>query len=323
MPHARVARTGRATALLLAVAALLPAAPAQAAGASQESGHYCTAPGHPGLAARLDRDIAHAVSGRKSTLSFTVWDEGTGLTCGFRPNAQYDSASIVKVTLMTATLLRAQEEGRPLSAWEELNLRLMITISDNQSATNLYNSLGVPFIQFTLNRCGMHDTVLNTTGDWGLTQVTAHDEMKQLDVYTVNGTVLSPANQAYGLRLMSEVVPGQRWGTPFGAPRDITVQVKNGWLQRVTFAWRVHSLGIFTGHGRLYQMAVLTQEDPSMSYGIGTIQRIAWHVHHDLDSFYGETAGPLPSYVPDLQASEESDGSYPLLHGQRLKGRLK
>ncbi|MFE9259159.1 serine hydrolase [Streptomyces sp. NPDC006879] len=308
----RTSRTGRATALLLALAVTFIAPPAEATGRSE--GHdqpYCQAPEHPDLAARLNRDITHALQGRKSTLSFTIRDYGTGLTCAFRPRAHYDSASIVKVTLMTATLLRAQQQGRPLTPWERLNLRLMITVSDNTAATNLYNSLGVPFIEYTIRRCGMRDTVLNTTGEWGLTQVTAQDEMKQLNVYTVNDKVLSPANQEYGLTLMNEVVPEQRWGTPFGAPPGITVHNKNGWLQRVHRAWRVHSLGIFTGRGRLYQMAVLTDEDPSMSYGIETIQRIAWHVHRDLNEHHGGADGAVPAYEPGFQASEVGDGSYP------------
>ncbi|WP_432068087.1 serine hydrolase [Streptomyces sp. C10-9-1] len=331
MPYPRLTRT--ATALVATAAALL-ATPTHAAPPDKHAPRYCTAREHPKLADRLNRDIARAVKGRKSTLSFTVWDSGTGLRCAFRPDAHYDSASIVKVTIMTATLLRAQQEGRPLTPWERYNLRLMITESDNTAATNLYDSLGVPFLQYTLRRCGMFDTVLNTTGEWGLTQVTAHDEMKQLDVYTVNDTVLSPKNQAYGLRLMNEVVPAQRWGTPFGAPPGVVVHVKNGWLQRVTEAWRVHSLGIFTGRERsapvpagqgphhhargdrapgqrLYQMAILTDQDPSMSYGIGTIQRIAWYVHRDLNDYYEAPGGPVPEYLPDFEADEVGDGSYP------------
>ncbi|RNL73933.1 serine hydrolase [Streptomyces sp. I6] len=217
MPHPRLTRI--ATALVATAAALL-ATPTHAAPPDKHALRYCTARQHPKLADRLNRDIARAVQGRKSTLSFTVWDSGTGLRCPSRPDAHYDSASTVKVTIMTATLLRAQQEGRPLTPWERYNLRLMITESDNTAATNLYDSLGMPFLQYTLRRCGMLDTFLNPGGQWGLTQVTAHDEMKQLDVYTVNDTVLSPKNQTYGLRLMNEVVPAQRWARPSALPRS-------------------------------------------------------------------------------------------------------
>ncbi|WP_078858636.1 hypothetical protein [Streptomyces sp. NRRL F-2799] len=32
---------------------------------------------------------------------------------------------------------------------------------------------------------------------------------------------------------------------PAGAPSTVAVHVKNGWLQRSTHGWRVHSLGTF------------------------------------------------------------------------------
>ncbi|MCX4784239.1 serine hydrolase [Streptomyces sp. NBC_01264] len=297
------------TALAPATAHATPTTRSAPSASQSQSSRYCTAKGHQELADRLNHDIAKALAGRKSTVSFTVWDKESGLSCAFRPNVHYDAASIVKVTIMTATLLRAQEEQRPLATWEESSLKSMITQSDNQAATDLYTSLGAPFIQYTLRRSGMNDTTLDPEGNWGLTQVTAHDEMRQLDVYTVNGAVLSPQNKAYGLRLMSEVEPSQRWGTPFGAPPGVKVHVKNGWLQRVTRGWRVHSLGIFTEPGDLYQMAVLTDEDPTMSYGIGTIQRIAWHVNRDLAEFRDDPATAVPPYEPDYQGSEIGDGT--------------
>jgi hypothetical protein len=77
------------------------------------------------------------------------------------------------------------------------------------------------------------------------------------------------------------VIPAQRWGTPAGAPADVTVHVKNGWLPDNT-GWHVNSLGAFTGRDRDYVMAVLTDKDPSEDYGIDTIQAVARAVHRDL-----------------------------------------
>ncbi|MFD7084952.1 serine hydrolase [Streptomyces sp. NPDC059918] len=312
--HKPVRAAKALAALLSSSVALTVMAPDAAAHVAQpvtppSAERYCTADAHPELADRINRDIARALADRRSTVSFTVWDEASGLSCSLRPKAHYDAASIVKVTIMAATLLRAQQEDRPLAAWEESSLKSMITQSDNQAATDLYTSLGVPFIQYTLRRSGMNDTTLDPEGNWGLTQVTAQDEMRQLDVYTVNGDVLSARNKAYGLRLMSEVEPSQRWGTPFGAPGSVKVHVKNGWLQRVTRGWRVHSLGVFTRPGQLYQMAVLTDDDPTMSYGIGTIQRIAWHVNRDLAEFRDDPATGVPPYEPDYRGSEVGDGT--------------
>jgi hypothetical protein len=112
---------------------------------------------------------------------------------------------------------------------------------------------------------------------------------------------------------MAEVEPDQRWGTPFGAPPDVTTHVKNGWLQRATHGWRVHSLGIFTGPDRLYQVAVLTDDDPTESYGIGTIQRISQQIHRDLTGFAEEGRTGAAPGAPDVTAPEIGDGSVPAL----------
>ncbi|MDH6129767.1 hypothetical protein [Kitasatospora sp. GP82] len=111
--------------------------------------------------------------------------------------------------------------------------------------------------------------------------------------------MLAPASREYGLDLMNRVEADQRWGTPFGAPEGISVHVKNGWLPRATHGWRVHSIGVFTNESKDYRMAVLTEDNPTESYGISTIQRIAWAVHHDLDSDTA-TSGDLDPQAPEL-----------------------
>jgi hypothetical protein len=81
---------------------------------------------------------------------------------------------------------------------------------------------------------------------------------------------------------MGEVISSQRWGTPYGAPSDVLVHVKNGWLQRATHGWRVHSVGTFKGGGHDYVMTVLTHGNSTMNYGITTIQGVAKVIHKDL-----------------------------------------
>jgi beta-lactamase class A len=294
-------------AVLTAASALaLAFSPVQAradSGTTGDLGAYCSSPSHPELAARLSHDIADALAGRRSTLAFTVRDAGTGLVCSSAPTRHFDSASIVKATIMGAVLRLAQDEHRSLTSFEEENLGSMITQSDNDAAVRLWNHVGQARLQAFLDLAGMHDTVLAPDGAFGLTQVTAGDEMKQLDVYTTDPDVLSPEHKAYGLRLMAEVEAGQRWGTPYGAPPEVTVQVKNGWLQRATHSWRVNSLGIFTAPTRTYQMAVLTDDDPTLAYGIDTVQRIAWQVHHDLAACADQGLGAQQPHTADAAAA--------------------
>ncbi|GAA2158036.1 hypothetical protein GCM10009760_60760 [Kitasatospora kazusensis] len=272
---------------------------------------YCSSTLNPQLAARLSQDLATALAGRQDTVAFAVSDARAGVSCTYQASLHFDSASVVKATVMGAVLRRAEDEHRFLTDWEDSNLEQMITASDNTAATNLWNSLGMPYLQTFLKLAGMNDTQLGTAGYWGLTQITAADELKALDVYTGNPNVLTPGGKAYGLKLMSQVEADQRWGTPYGAPAGVTTHVKNGWLPRATHGWRVHSLGIFTGTAKDYRMAVLTQDNATESYGIDTIQLIAAAVHNDLGPALGTRTPAAAPRSGNTRAPELSDGSAP------------
>jgi len=147
---------------------------------------------------------------------------------------------------------------------------------------SMWDEVGMSRLQRFLNLAGMSQTRLGTGGYWGLTQVTAHDEMLLLRLLTLPNPVLSPASRAYQLGLMARVTPSQRWGTPAGAPRGVTVHVKNGWLPD-TAGWHINSIGAFTGAGKNYLIAVLTDDNPSERYGIDTIEAVARVVHRALN----------------------------------------
>jgi beta-lactamase class A len=243
----------------------------------------CTAPGERrSLAARLNADIAAALEGRGDS-SVAVYDRATGVNCSVNGGRQFDSASVVKMIILAALLRWHQETNTPLSDDERYLTTLMITQSDNGATTALWNEVGVQRLQHFLDLAEMHETVLDTWGAWGLTLVTAHDEMLLLRLLTGSNAVLSTASRYYQLGLMSQVIVGQRWGTPAGAPTGVTVQVKDGWLP-LPDGWHVNSLGAFTGDGRDYMIVVLTDGDPTEQYGIDTIEGLARLVQRDLNA---------------------------------------
>lgn len=183
---------------------------------------------------------------------------------------------MVKVTILSALLLK---EGDPahLTTSQRHLAYLMITQSNNNAATTLWNEVGLGGMRWFLYRARMSHTILSYA--WGLTQITAADELTLLHLLTSRGTVLSRASRGYVLRLMSEVIGSQRWGVPAGAPRDVTVHVKNGWLPYpYGYDWRINSIGAFTGRNISYQIVVLTgpaSGGQSEGYGIGTIEDLA------------------------------------------------
>ena len=112
-------------------------------------------------------------------------------------------------------------------------------------------------LQHFLDLAGMGETKLGQDGEWGLTQVTAHDEMLLLKLLTASNSVLDANSRAYELNLMAHVTNWEAWGVTAGTPSDVTWHVKNGWLPDAT-GWHINSIGAFTGHGKDYMMAVLS-----------------------------------------------------------------
>jgi beta-lactamase class A len=267
----------------------------------------CTAPAaHAALAAKLSRDIPSALSGRGDYVAVRVEDRRTGVECRLNEGHQFDSASVVKVTILAALLRWHQETGKPLTSTEKTLATRMIEVSDNNAATALWNELGHTRLQHFLNLATMTETILGPDGYWGLTQITARDELQQLRLLTAVNSVLSNSSRSYELGLMAHVTASQRWGVPAGAPSGVTVYVKNGWLPRATHGWRVHSIGAFYGAGRNYMIAVLSYNNPTMSYGVTTIQLVAEVVHRDLNAGLPAAGSPLaPITVPVSQQTPD------------------
>nr|WP_241827049.1 serine hydrolase [Streptomyces graminilatus] len=268
---------GAAVCAATALSLVATATPANAAAAAVS----CTS-ADADLAAKLKRDITSAMSTRRGSISVGVFDRTTKTTCTYRAQTAYDSASVVKVTVLATLLWDAQKQGRALTATEKSLAKAMITKSDNASTTKLWNQLGLAKVRAFVAAAGMTQTVPGANGYWGLTQITARDEQKLLGLITLTNAVLTDNSRAYILQLMGEVIPSQRWGTPKGAPAGVSVHVKNGWLQRATNGWRVHSVGTFKGGGHDYMITVLTQGNSTWDYGIASIEGVAKVVHRDL-----------------------------------------
>jgi Beta-lactamase enzyme family len=276
----------RAAAAALPAVALVPflAMPASAVVSTAAiSASICRSSSHPALAARLARDIAAARRGRVSAVAVRVDDPGKGVGCWLHSARHFDSASVVKVTILGALLRKALDQHRYLTNTEAAEAYAMITQSDNEAASALWAELGRSYLQHFLKLATMEQTVLGPGGYWGLTQITAHDQVLLLRLLLHKNPVLDLLSRRYALSLMAQVIASQRWGVPAGAPARLTVHVKNGWMPLAPRGWRVNSIGCFTGRGEHYSIVVLTQNNPSLAYGTGTIEAIARAIHRDLN----------------------------------------
>jgi len=247
----------------------------------------CTGPAdRRALAAQLSADIYQGLRGRAGEHAVSLYDRVTGVSCVDNGAEHFDSASIVKAIIMAALLRWRQETGTPLSSWEKSEATLMITQSDNDAATDLWDELGMSNLQHFLNLAGMGETELGQDGQWGLTQVTAHDELLLLELLTGPNSVLDASSRAYQLGLMSQVTSWESWGVTAGTPSGVSWHVKNGWLPDAT-GWHINSIGTFSGNGKNYMIAVLSV-NAAMSddeqYGINTIEDVARLAQRDLNN---------------------------------------
>ncbi|MFJ6082849.1 serine hydrolase [Streptomyces sp. NPDC092369] len=234
------------------------------------------------LATKLKKDITAALANRKGTIAVGLYDRTTNTTCSLRASSAFDSASVVKVTVLATLLWDAKKHNRYLTDTEAARAKAMITKSDNDATSKLWKQLGMTKIKGFLAAAKMTQTKPGANGYWGLTQITVTDEQKLLKLITAKNSVLSDNARDYIQKLMGQVISSQRWGTPYGAPSGVSVHVKNGWLQRATHGWRVHSVGTFKGGGHDYTITVLTHGNSTMNYGITTIQGVAKVIHKDL-----------------------------------------
>jgi len=273
---------GAACLLAITTVMTLPGRPAAAATTPELCASSSSA--HAGLAARISRGIEAARDGRESYVAVEVDDPGAGVVCRLDSGSHFDSASVVKVTILATLLHDAQDAHRSLTTTERSLAWAMITRSDNDAASALWAEDGRSRLQRFLDDARMTQTVLGPGGAWGLLQ---------------SNKVLDTSSRDYALALMADVTPSQRWGVPAGAPRSLTVHVKNGWLPLAPYAWRINSIGGFTGHGQRYTIVVLTQDNPTMGYGVDTVERIAEAVNRDLNP--GSVARVPAAVIPWAQ----------------------
>lgn len=209
----------------------------------------------------------------RSTLSIGAVDLTTGRSVSYDPVSTFYTASIVKVDLVEALLLRAQDQGRTLTASEATCARAAITVSDNDAATDIFASLGRAAGLTSYNkRLGLVGTVVS--GAWGLTRTSAADQLQLLRNLTT-GSVLTQGGRTTLLSLMSQVEADQRWGVPVAG--DGAAVVKNGWLSYAGDGggWIVNSIGVVTSKGHTVLVAVLTRKGASQAEGIAEVQQAA------------------------------------------------
>ncbi|MFF1923465.1 serine hydrolase [Streptomyces sp. NPDC058221] len=265
--------TGRwpdhAPAAVASVSSVSPAATAPAAARTSEE-----------PVVDLDTELAGAVEplltgADAATLSVAVLDSGSGARAVYGgADTTYDTASIVKVDILAALLLRAQDEKRELTAGERGHAVAMIEKSDNDSATALLAAVGgAAGLDAANERFGL--TATTAAHAWGLTRTTAADQLTLLAAVfgTDTDTGLSADSRTYLRGLMAGVEADQQWGV---SAAGSGWALKNGWMPRTaTGLWNINSIGQVKFDGHTYLVAVLSGGQQTKESGIALVESAA------------------------------------------------
>jgi hypothetical protein len=203
---------------------------------------------------------------RQGTVAFAVLDQ-KGRLRGLNRTVVFPSASVVKAMLLVA-VLRQVGSGK-LAPSTAATLKAMITVSDNDAASAIYNRVGGAGLRAVARAA--HATHFRDVGNWADAQLTAADQAR----FFLHVDQLVPAtHRRYARELLSSIIPAQRWGIPPVADRHtLKVFFKGGWRTGIT-----HQVALLERGSQRIALAVLTRGEPSMAYGEQTIQGIAARV---------------------------------------------
>ncbi|MEO3885567.1 serine hydrolase [Nonomuraea sp. B5E05] len=226
----------------------------------------------------LTRSLDRYLDGVSGELAVSVLDRPTGLSYSYNRGLRAATASIVKVDIVIALLLKVQRQGRGLTAWERRAAARAIKVSDNAAASALWSAIGgASGLAAANKKLGLRHTRAGPGGAWGSTTTSADDQVRLLKALSSATSPLSAKHRRYVLGLMRNVVPEQAWGVSAADRGEAGVALKNGWLPRRRDGgkWTVNSIGRVRDRGHTFLIAVISRRNTSMRAGIKAIERVS------------------------------------------------
>jgi beta-lactamase class A len=188
---------------------------------------------------------------------------------------QVPAASVVKVLIMLTLLEEARADKRPVSEGELALLWPMITESDNDSASQLWEDVGRgQAVASYLRSIGIVGFTPDPQTSWGVCLVSARAMALALSGL-LDGRILDEPSRALAIKLLDSVTAARRWGVSSGTDARDAVGLKDGWYPGDE-GWRVNSAGIVRPTDAApYAIAIVTDGRASWNEGIDTIEGIA------------------------------------------------
>jgi hypothetical protein len=221
-------------------------------------------PGPPAVAR-----AASYLGSRAGRTAFAVVDS-EGRMSGVNEHWTFVSASVVKAMLLVAYLRRLDAMGQHIvDSYSNSFLYPMINVSDNSAATTTWSIVGDSGLYSVAGAAGMSD--FSIVGIWANAQISAADQAK---FFFEMDSLIPREFVGYARFLLSTIAGYESWGIPaIARGQGYAVFFKGGW-RGTGLGQLVHQVARLEGHGRTFSIAVMTDGDPSMGYGIDTIQGV-------------------------------------------------
>jgi len=233
------------------------------------AGSAAPAPAGSAVPQHWSPDVAaarHYLAQRAGNVTFAVRTERR--MWGHHRLRVVPAASVLKAMLMVAYLNRREVRDRRLRRPDLRLLRPMIRRSDNTTASVIRNIVGNRGLRRLARRVGMR-RFTPVAHPWGSSLVNAADQTRfflHLDRYVVE------RHRSRALRLLSSIVPSQRWGVARVAPRGWELHFKGGWGSG---SGAVDHQVALLRRGRLrVSVAVMTTANGSHAYGKATLRGV-------------------------------------------------
>jgi hypothetical protein len=144
----------------------------------------------------------------------------------------------------------------------------MIRWSDNVAATRVRDIVGNDGLLRLAHRVGMR--AFAPAAIWGLSRIDAADQtlfFLHIERYVPR------RHRAAALRLLSSIVPSQRWGIAQVRPAGWALYFKGGWGSGTGAV--DHQVALLRRGKRRLSVAILTTSSPSHDYGKQTLRGVA------------------------------------------------
>ncbi len=187
---------------------------------------------------------------------------------------QFITGSVVKAMLLVAYLRRLDAMGQHYVDSSSNNILYpMIHVSDNNAATQCWDIVGNTGLYEVAQAAGMThfsvDTSASWGSEWGAALLTAHD---QAEFFFEMDSLIPKEFVGYARNLLSNIASYESWGIPaIARPLGYDVFFKAGWRPSPD-TFLVHQIARLEKDGHRFSLAIMTDGDPDMGYGIDTIQ---------------------------------------------------